>query len=1222
MEYGQSVADGLAIFHVCGMYSAQMPLSVLIDVLEGVPEFGRLMQSMNEYRSSVRLQVLPNGVPMTLAALGRNARAPILVVTPRPEDARRFYEQICLWSEDEESILHFPESETLPFERLVTDPDTEQQRVSVLAKLLALPSQSTVPDDDGGRDDLGRVKVVIASASAIAQKTISRRGFEESRRYLAAGQSVDLREILGQLQRMGYSFEPNVDVPGTASRRGGILDVYPVGSKSPARVELWDDEIDTIRLFDSATQRSTQFVESIDIIPAQETMPSLTGADHIESITRSIDMGNCTEETRARLIEELHRLLDGDEIEDANFYAGFFNHGSLLDYLPSSSIVALYRPTEIVEAAWETEERAHELREIKQSRGELPRNFPSSLAAWSRVEPAIEEFGRRIQITPWGAEDLIHQDGFTLPFGSGPSYGGDVQAFVADSEASAADGDRLVAVSSVPKRLVEFFDQSSAETAPNRDLQETPQPGTVTIVQNFGAGLSEGFALRVNGRRLIVVSDAEIFGTAKRRTSSIRRARRRDSLLSELNPGDYVVHVEHGVGRFAGVGRSRENDDREYLVIQYAESDELYVPMEHLDRITPYVAPMDRAPTLTRLGTQEWKRTKARVERSTREMAAELLSLYAARELSEGHAFTSDTPWQVQLEDAFPYEETPDQAEAILHMKADMEMSKPMDRLICGDVGYGKTEVALRAAFKAVTDGFQVAILVPTTVLAQQHFRTFSERLKPYPVEVDVLSRFRSDREQRKTVDGLAEGKVDIVIGTHRLVQKDVTFKNLGMVVVDEEQRFGVAHKERLKQMRSAVDVLTMTATPIPRTLHLSLSGIRDMSTINTPPEERLPIKTYVSEFSDELIREAIRRELDRRGQVYFLHNRVYNIDYIAGYVRKLVPEAAVGVAHGQMDERRLEQAMVEFADGNIDVLVCTTIIESGLDIPNVNTLIVNRADTFGLAQLYQLRGRVGRSSRRAYAYLLIPERRSLTETAEKRLKTMLAATELGAGFQIAMKDLEIRGAGNILGANQSGHIYAVGFDLYTRLLSDAVESIRAQQAAGADDGRATNGNHAPPSPMPDAPQTAVDIGIPANIPPNYVEDLPTRLDIYRRLVASGSADGVTAMGDELADRFGRLPWQAQNLLYVTKLKIAATRSGIQAMTREDDTVVLRLHNAVGGARDALRRHLGDRADVGNTHIRIDISGLSNDWERYIFDVVERLGEFTERMTAQLASVP
>ncbi len=1188
-----------------------MSLSVLSDVLESAPQFERLRASMGRTKAHVRLQVLPNGVPLTVATLARNVDVPVLLVVPRPDEARRLYEQISLWSADERSVLHFPESETLPFERLVTDADTEQQRIGVLARLL-----------DHDADTRPASNIIIASASAISQKTISRESFEKSLHRLVPGQTLDLRELLDRWRRMGYAFEPTVDLPGTAGRRGGILDVYPVGAEFPARIDLWGDEIDSIRLFDPATQRSTELVESIDILPAQETLPGLTHPDHVDYLMRSIDVRNCDAETRERIGEEIHRLLDGDEVEDANFYAGFFNHGGLLDYLPSDAIIVRYRPPDIVEAAWETEERAHELREAKQSRGELPHNFPSSHAPWRETEPALEEFPRRIDVTPWGAEDLVHQDTIVLPFSSGPEYGGDVEHFVIESETAAEEGDRLVAVSSVPKRLGEFFDRAGVEAALLDDLEDAPRPGTITVIQNPGSGLSEGLALRVNGRSLLVLSDAEIFGTAKRRTVSRRRARRRDSLLSELNPGDYVVHVEHGVGRFAGTGRTpREDDDREYLIINYAEGDELYVPMEHLDRVTPYVAPLDRPPSLSRLGTQEWKRTKARVERSTREMAAELLSLYASREMSEGHAFALDTPWQVQLEDAFPYEETPDQAEAILDMKRDMESGKPMDRLICGDVGYGKTEVALRAAFKAVTDGYQVAILVPTTVLAQQHFTTFSERLKPYPVRVEVLSRFRTDREQRDIVNGLAEGKVDIVIGTHRLVQKDVSFKNLGLIVVDEEQRFGVAHKERLKQMRAEVDVLTMTATPIPRTLHLSLSGIRDMSAIQTAPEERLPIKTYVSEFSDELIREAIRRELDRRGQVYFLHNRVYNIDYIAGYIRRLVPEAKVGVAHGQMGENRLEQAMVDFAEGGVDVLVCTTIIESGLDIPNVNTLIVNRADTFGLAQLYQLRGRVGRSARRAYAYLLIPQHRSLTETAEKRLKTMLAATELGAGFQIAMKDLEIRGAGNILGANQSGHIYAVGFDLYTRLLSDAVESLRAQRAAGTQHPAPSTQNLSSSTQHPE-PSTQVDIGIPANIPTGYVSDLPTRLDVYRRLVSSATAAEVDAMGDELVDRFGTLPWQVQNLLYVTKLKLAAAHANILAVNRDNGTVVLRLRDSVGGARQALRRHLGDHVDIGNTQVRIDISQASNGWERSLLETVQQIGQFTEQMTAQLAAVP
>jgi transcription-repair coupling factor (superfamily II helicase) len=633
---------------------------------------------------------------------------------------------------------------------------------------------------------------------------------------------------------------------------------------------------------------------------------------------------------------------------------------------------------------------------------------------------------------------------------------------------------------------------------------------------------------------------------------------------------------------------------------------------------------MDRAPTLTRLGSQEWRRTRERVERSTREMAAELLSLYAARELVEGHSFAVDTPWQGELEDSFPYQETPDQQAAIDDVKADMERVKPMDRLICGDVGYGKTEVALRAAFKAVMEGKQVAVLVPTTVLAQQHYVTFSQRLGAFPVTVEVLSRFRTGQEQRQVVEGLASGNIDICIGTHRLVQRDVSFKNLGLVIIDEEQRFGVAHKERLKQMRHEVDVMTMTATPIPRTLNLSLAGIRDMSTIDTPPEERLPIRTYVSEFSDELIREAVRREIDRQGQVFFLHNRVYNIDYMAGYIRRLVPEAEVRVAHGQMPETHLEQAMIDFADGKADVLVCTTIIESGLDIANVNTLIVNRADTFGLAQLYQLRGRVGRGARRAYAYLLVPESRGLTEAAEKRLKTMLSAAELGAGFRIAMRDLEIRGAGNVLGAAQSGHIHAVGFDLYTRLLSEAAETLRAQRAVDASGRGAADADEqdlaepASATGSGSAPPVSVDLGIPANIPEDYIADLTTRLGIYRRLGTIATSDDADSMENELLDRFGPPPWQVQNLLYVVRLKLLAGRAGVQSITREDGQLVLRLHDEVGGNRQALQRLLPRGFVVGHTQIRLDLAKTHDGWEAPLVAAVEKLGGFRQRLSAEL----
>ena len=1026
-----------------------MSLAVLGSLLEGSPEFLRLSSALGRSRFGSRLQVLSEAAPFTLAEVHRVFEAPVLVVAPRPEDARRLYEQVLLWAGDESAVLHFPETETLPFERLVPDFDTSQQRIRTLRALT-----------QGG----GPAPMVIASAAAVAQKTIGRDALEDSVQTLERGQRIDLEETIDSWRRMGYRVEPTVDVPGLVGRRGGIVDIYPVAAEAPARLELWGDEVDSIRHFDPETQRSTDMVDSVTVIPAGETLPGLVDREQLDRMLGAIDMSGCSPETRDRISGEIDMLLEGVEAEDIDFYAGFFNTGSLLDYFPGDALLVTVRPNEVAEAAWENDERTHELRQVKERRGELPYGFPSSHLLNREVDERSAHIGRRIDVTPWGAEDLDLDGGYALPISSPPDFLGNLQSFVDEAESLANDGHRVVVVSSASKRIEEVMGELAIAGRVVERLDEVPRPGTITLLQAWGAGLSDGVVLTVDGRRLCVFSDSEIFGMTKLRRTSRRRAVKREALLSELTPGDYIVHVEHGVGRFVGSGRaSQDEGDREYLILEYARGDQLYVPMEHVDRVTPYVAPMEKPPSLTRLGTQEWKRAKERVAQSTREMAAELLSLYASRELAEGHAYTPDTPWQAELESSFPYEETKDQQETIVQVKSDMEHPVPMDRLVCGDVGYGKTEVALRAAFKAVMGGKQVAVLVPTTVLAQQHYSTFSERLQAFPVSVEVLSRFRTDAEQRRVVEGLAAGKVDICIGTHRLIQKDVAFKDLGLVIVDEEQRFGVAHKERLKEMRREVDVLTLTATPIPRTLHLSLAGVRDMSRIETPPEERLPIKTYVSEFSDELIREAIRREIDRQGQVFFVHNRVYNIDYMAGYIRMLVPEAEVAVGHGQMPEHELERAMLGFAEGSTDVLVCTTIIESGLDIPNANALIINRADTFGLAQLYQLRGRIGRGARRAYAYLLVPAHRSINEVAEKRLKTMLAATELGAGFQIAMKDLEIRGAGNVLGSQQSGHIAAVGFDLYTRLLSEAVESLRARMASNASsNGSSTGGRREP----------------------------------------------------------------------------------------------------------------------------------------------------------------
>ena len=1241
-----------------------MTIEALRRLMDDAPEYCRLRDGLRRQGARLVAQTLPSAVPFTLASLRRSLVAPMLVVAPRPEDARRLHEQISAWCGGGEGVLHFPESEILPFERLDSDAETLHRRISALASLAeyADDAQSTcVPRGLNGKADArangsgsattahtgdgqeADALIVVASASALMQRTLDRSALNAATHTLRRNQQIDLNETLDLWRRLGYQFESAVYGPGFVSRRGGILDIFPVSADLPVRIELWGSEIDSIRQFDPVTQRSGDIVDAVFVPPAHEILPALADYNALESLAAAVDVGNCDPMTQQRIRQELELLMEGQDVEEQGFYAGFFNHGGLLDYFTDEALLVAYKPDEIADAAWEIEERGHQLRETKEGRGELPRNFPSSYLSWNEVEAQFERFGRRLDLdapaaaaSPWdndmnGASAARAQanaaDGavYSLPLQPAPAYFGNLDRFVEDVwEMAEGGGAAIVAVTNHSRRLSEIIADAGLDAALTDTLADLPAPGSITLMQSAAGGLSEGFVLPLDGRRLAVFSDTEIFGVAKQRRTRRRSVTAaRDAFLSELSPGDYVVHIEHGIGRFRGVARGVKgdaDDDREYLHIEYASNDKLYVPLEHLDRVTPYVAPMSKPPSLTRLGTQEWRRAKQRAERSTREMASELLALYAAREFVEGHAFVPDARWQSELEESFPFEETPDQRSAIAEVKTDMESPKPMDRLVCGDVGYGKTEIALRAAFKAVMDGKQVAVLAPTTILAQQHYATFSQRLSAFPTRVEVLSRFRTAQEQRDVVERLKQGRVDICIGTHRIIQKDVEFKELGLVIVDEEQRFGVAHKERLKRMREEVDVLTLTATPIPRSLHMALSGVRDMSTMETPPEERLPIKTYVSEFSDALIREAILREIDRQGQVYFLHNRVYNIAYISQYLSKLVPEARFGIAHGQMPEGELEGVMLEFAEGEMDVLVCTTIIESGLDIPNVNTLIINRADTLGLSQLYQLRGRVGRSARRAYCYLLTPQSASLTEPAEKRLRAMLDANELGAGFRIAMKDLEIRGAGNILGSEQSGNIHAVGFDLYTRLLSNAVEELRAQRETGGDAPAAApipsaNGS-APADAATPSSEPILDIGIPASIPDDYIADLPSRLAMYQRIITLKEASGAADIEDELRDRFGPLPWQARNLLYAARLRLHAKRAGVQSVTRERKRIVLRYGTQIGGARQALRRQIGRGAEIGNTQIRLPLDALGGEWESALERTLERLADFTQRMLA------
>ncbi|MFQ5933832.1 MAG: transcription-repair coupling factor, partial [Dehalococcoidia bacterium] len=984
---------------------------------------------------------------------------------------------------------------------------------------------------------------------------------------------------------------------------GGIIDVYSPVEEYPVRLELFGNEVESLRVFDPKDQRSIRSVESVSIIPTTEALAEDTGGVGVSEVIEGLDISNCSPEAKGRLEEELERFAAGARFEGRECYAHLFRRGTLFEYLSQEAVLVVDDPRSLENFHRELDDQAQQVREKQTKDGELPRGFPIPYLSWYQISEKIDSFHTVVAFERWERENVSSPE--LARFGPLRNYGGHLKVFLRELREMLKEGHRVAIVSHQASRLSELLQEVDMIAPVVSEISKPPPSGSLALVQG---ALAEGWRLAgVEGASLLLFTDKEIFGFTKQRRAVRKRPVKREAFASELSLGDYVVHVDHGIGRFTGVTTMvRAEGEREYLTLEYADDSKLYVPNDQMDRVTPYIAPGDRAPALSRLGTQEWTRAKRRVKESAEAVARELLALYAKREVRQGYAFGPDTAWQQELEASFPYVETGDQLETIGAVKADMERPRPMDRLVCGDVGYGKTEVAVRAAFKSIMIGKQVAVLVPTTVLAQQHLHTVRERLDAFPVRVEVLSRFRSLREQRQVIEGLKSGAVDICIGTHRLLQKDVEFKDLGLVVIDEEQRFGVTHKERLKKMREEVDVLTLSATPIPRTLHMSLVGVRDMSTMETPPEERLPIKTYVQEYDSEVVREAILKEMDRGGQVFFVHNRVQNIESVAERLRRRVPRAEIAAAHGQMPEHQLESVMVEFVQGQYDVLVCTTIIESGLDMPNVNTIIINEADKMGLSQLYQLRGRVGRGTDRAYAYFLFHRYQVLSDVAEKRLTAILAASELGAGFRIAMKDLEIRGAGNLLGVEQSGHIAAVGFDLYTAMLARAVEELKARGPEGLQpsDGRALA--------LRRLPTTSIDIPIPAYIPEDYVPDLELRLSLYQRMASIKSERDVKEIGAELEDRFGEHPPEVQNLLYLVRIKSLAARRGITRVGREGGQIVVALGLEAELDRAGLAS-LGPSVRVGTKQVRLHLSQLGNRWQKVLEEVIKGIGDGAQR---------
>lgn len=1160
-------------------------------------------------RTSTPLRIAPAPIAARaplLAALAHHRRTPLLFVLSGADAALRIADDLRQWL-GAATVLLYPAGDALPYEHMPPTRQVIGQRLRVL-QTLATP---------------GDPPVIVASVKALMQPTLTRTELSQATIRLALGETHRPEDLTRRLLDLGYRMASMVEEPGELNRRGDLLDVWPPAEEGPLRLGFFGDELESIRRFDPATQRSEARLEAALIGPPHE-IPLWNRADAVTRMA-ALETDGLRKEARLEWEAALERLAQGENPQGCAFYAPFFRSGrgaSLLDHLPPDTVVFLSEAQFLAQHAVALHEQAEDRRARLVAGGELPPDFPRPYLLWEELFPTASttDGPRLVDLsgaeTPPGANSpftTITLD--DLRFEAATPFSGQFRRLVADIVERLRRGERVLAVTTQAARLQDLVDEA---------LQESSDAAARSRFYAIHSTLEGGW--RLPALRLTIYTDSEIFGIRPRRPPTERRQRSADdraAFMRGLKPGDYVVHIEHGIAQYEGLIRRVVGAiEREYLVLRYAGDDKIYVPVDQVDRVTRYIGAGDAAPTLTRLGTQEWERAKRKVRAAVQDLAEELLTLYARRQMKQGYAYSPDNEWQRELEAAFPYLETPDQLRAIADVKRDMERPVPMDRLVCGDVGFGKTEVALRAAFKAAQDGKQVAVLVPTTVLAQQHFDTFRKRMAPFPVRVEMLSRFRTSGEQQAILDDLARGRIEIVIGTHRLLSNDVRFKDLGLVIVDEEQRFGVRHKERLKQLRAEVDVLTLTATPIPRTLHMALAGIRDLSVIDTPPENRLPIKTYVMPYNETLVREAINRELERDGQVYFVHNRVQSIYHVANRLRHLVPEARIGVGHGQLDERALERVMLDFFEGRYDVLVCTTIIESGLDVPNANTLIVDDATMYGLAQLYQLRGRVGRSAHRAYAYLLYRQDRPMTPEAQARLEAIQEATELGAGFRIAMRDLEIRGAGNLLGAEQSGHIAAVGFDLYTRLLEQAVRQLKAGVDRAAQHSETGAAPSQPAVALSEAaskltinekvlvsPLVTLDLPLTAYLPEDYIPDPVVRVAMYQRMTEARTVEEVRALQQELYDRFGKPPEAALHLLTWLQIKALALRAGVSSVVAEENEFIIRLPILESDRREWLRRRfLRDRTvKIGPQFVRLDRRALADDWSEKLIGLLSAL---------------
>lgn len=996
-----------------------------------------------------------------------------LVVFSNEEKAKKAYEEYLLFGE--ETYL-YPARDLLFYYADIKGKTLTNRRMEVLRAIAEKKKEEPV--------------TVITTMDAFLDGIISPDEIQKNRIHITGEDTVDLTKLEQDLTALGYERESQIEAPGQFAVRGGIIDVFPLAEEMPVRIELWGDEIDSIRMFDAKSQRSIENISEITIYPASE---NCFGNNGLVSFLKYFP-----ENETLLFYDEPHRLQETAETVEAEYTESLKNRAD----------------------AGMKEEGEEELR-VFQTKDIISEMNRYSGIGLTTLESKCGLFKVRSVYT-------VQAKGVN-------PYNNSFELLTRDLKRLKRNGYRVVLLSGSrtrAKRLAEDLRDYDLSSFYSEDMQREVKPGEIMAAYGYA---SEGYEYPM--LKFVVISESDIFGRKKKKKKRKKYEGQRIQDFAELKPGDYVVHENHGIGVYKGIEKIEvEKIVKDYMKIVYAEGGVLYIPVAQMDLIQKYAGADARKPRLNKLGTIQWGKTKSQVKKAVQIVAKDLVELYAVRQQSEGFVYGPDTVWQKEFEEMFPFEETDDQLQAIEDTKHDMESKKIMDRLICGDVGYGKTEIAIRAAFKAVQEGKQVVCLVPTTILAQQHYNTFVQRLKEFPVRIDLLCRFRSAAEQKKTIEDTKKGFVDILVGTHRVLSKDVVFKDLGLLIIDEEQRFGVTHKEKIKKLKENIDVLTLTATPIPRTLHMSLIGIRDMSVLEEAPNERMPIQTYVMEYNDEMVREAITRELARDGQVYYVYNRVNDIADVAGRIQSLVPDANVAFAHGQMKERELEDIMYDFINGDIDVLVSTTIIETGLDIPNANTMIIQDADRFGLSQLYQLRGRVGRSNRMAYAFLLYQRDKLLKEVAEKRLSAIREFTDLGSGIKIAMRDLEIRGAGNLLGEAQSGHMEAVGYDLYCKMLNEAVRQLKG-------------------GPEAETFTTLIDLNVDAYIPEYYIKNEYQKLDIYKRIAAIESEEELEDMTEELIDRFGDIPKKVQQLLVIASLKSLAHSVYVTAIEQKGEEI-------------------------------------------------------------------